>query len=86
MWQAKELGATASIDASLGDTHVRDEVARLTDGVGADITVDAAGFVSTVENAVSAYLCINPPHESGLMLRGNNACVGVVHATCWEDG
>lgn len=54
--QAEELGATASIDASLGDDHVRAEVARLTDDVGADITVDAAGFVSTVENAVRAHL------------------------------
>lgn len=69
MWQAEQLGATASIDASLGNSHVRDEVARLTDGVGADITVDAAGFVSTVENAVSAYLCV-PAHGSGLMLDG----------------
>lgn len=50
--QAEELGATTSIDASLGDDHVRTEVARLTDDVGADLTVDAAGFVSTVENAV----------------------------------
>ena len=56
LWQAEELGAIASIDASLGDDHVRAEVGRLTDDVGADITVDAAGFVSTVENAVRAHV------------------------------
>lgn len=35
-----------------GRSQVRAKVAELTDDVGADLCVDAAGFVATVENAV----------------------------------
>ena len=52
--KAKDLGATHTIDASLGDAHVRAAVLELTGDVGADLAVDAAGFVSTCENAVWA--------------------------------
>jgi alcohol dehydrogenase len=58
--KAAELGAAATIDAARGDEHVRAEVLALTDGVGADVTIDAAGFVATCENAVwcaRRYVC-----------------------------
>ena len=50
--KARRLGARATVDAARGAEHVRDEIRRLTGGVGADLTVDAAGFASTCEAAV----------------------------------
>jgi alcohol dehydrogenase len=50
--KALALGATSTVDASLGNEHVRAVVAELTDGALADVSVDAGGFVSTCENAV----------------------------------
>ena len=49
---AKDLGATHTIDASIGDQGVRTEISKFSKGDGADICVDAAGFPSTCENAV----------------------------------
>eukprot|EP00667_Euglena_gracilis_P008410 EG_transcript_8525 len=49
---ARSLGATAVVDAGLGSEHVRQQVRDLTEGRLADVTVDAAGFRETCENAV----------------------------------
>mmetsp|Transcript_16406 Transcript_16406/g.33824 ORF Transcript_16406/g.33824 Transcript_16406/m.33824 type:complete len:382 (-) Transcript_16406:90-1235(-) len=49
------LGANQVVNAkSLGmkDENVRAMVLKLTNGLGADVTIDAAGFASTCENAV----------------------------------
>eukprot|EP00933_Yihiella_yeosuensis_P071004 TRINITY_DN7917_c1_g1_i1.p1 TRINITY_DN7917_c1_g1~~TRINITY_DN7917_c1_g1_i1.p1 ORF type:complete len:326 (-),score=39.80 TRINITY_DN7917_c1_g1_i1:34-1011(-) len=50
--KAMELGAWYTIDASRGNDHVRSTVAEITGGVMADLTVDAAGFAATCENAI----------------------------------
>ena len=50
--KALTLGATHVVDASLGSDHVRARVLELTSGVGADLSVDAAGFKATCEDAV----------------------------------
>lgn len=51
--KALEVGATHIVDASRGDDHVRSEIIEnITHGVGVDLSVDAAGFKSTCENAV----------------------------------
>lgn len=50
--KASELGAHATVDAGLGNEAVRARIFELTDGIGADVTVDAAGFANTCENAV----------------------------------
>jgi len=46
------LGASAAINASPGMEFVRQQILDHTEGVGADVTVDAAGFQSTCESAV----------------------------------
>jgi alcohol dehydrogenase len=50
--KALELGASAVVDASRGSEHVRAELRALTDGVGADLALDCAGFRATCEDAV----------------------------------
>lgn len=52
--KAKQLGATDTICVSSqeSDEVVRNKVLELTNGTGADLTLDAAGFRSTCENAV----------------------------------
>lgn len=50
---AAELGATHVIDAS-GDTDVVGAIRELTDGLGADVTIDAAGFPETWRQAFYA--------------------------------
>lgn len=50
--KALSLGATVAVDATCGSGHVRAQVLESTDGVGADLAVDAAGFVATCEDAV----------------------------------
>eukprot|EP00439_Symbiodinium_sp_Y106_P069218 s172_g11.t2 len=50
--KALELGAWHAFDAKEGDEHVRAKVAEVTAGFGADVTVDAAGFAKSCENAV----------------------------------
>eukprot|EP00927_Polykrikos_kofoidii_P078646 TRINITY_DN75453_c0_g1_i1.p1 TRINITY_DN75453_c0_g1~~TRINITY_DN75453_c0_g1_i1.p1 ORF type:complete len:376 (-),score=31.49 TRINITY_DN75453_c0_g1_i1:202-1329(-) len=50
--KAKDLGAWCTIDANEGDQHIRDKVFEITDNVGADLTIDAAGYASTCQNAV----------------------------------
>ena len=49
--KASDLGATCTIKA-VSDEHVRTRVKGETNGEGAEVTVDAAGFPSTCENAV----------------------------------
>jgi len=49
--QARELGATCAIKAET-DEDARKQVLTVTHGEGADLTIDAAGFPSTCENAV----------------------------------
>eukprot|EP00668_Euglena_longa_P001532 GGOE01001814.1.p1 GENE.GGOE01001814.1~~GGOE01001814.1.p1 ORF type:complete len:209 (+),score=19.16 GGOE01001814.1:339-965(+) len=49
---ARSIGATSTINAALGNTYIRQQVHTLTDGQLADMTVDAAGFKETCENAV----------------------------------
>lgn len=49
--KAKQLGATHVINAK-NDDFVRKQVWKLTQGRGADLTLDAAGFKATCENAV----------------------------------
>jgi len=51
---ALELGATDVIDASQYkyDSSIREKIFHITDGKGADVSIDAAGFPSTCENAV----------------------------------
>ena len=41
-----------AINAREGDNYVREEISRITDGVGVDLSIDAAGFKSTCENAI----------------------------------
>ncbi|CAE7418957.1 adhT [Symbiodinium natans] len=50
--KALELGAWHAFDAKEGDEYVRAKVAEVTAGFGADVTVDAAGFAKSCENAV----------------------------------
>jgi len=51
--KARELGATCTINAKDDDDEtVRNRVLEATNGQGADLTLDAAGFPSTCENAV----------------------------------
>ena len=53
--KALELGADHIVDVSaLGmmDEAVRKRVTELTNGLGAELTIDAAGFASTCENAI----------------------------------
>ncbi|CAE7255298.1 unnamed protein product [Symbiodinium sp. CCMP2456] len=50
--KAVELGAWHAFDAKEGDEYVRAKVAEVTAGFGADVTVDAAGFAKSCENAV----------------------------------
>ena len=51
--KAEQLGASATVDASIGSDHTRRSVQALTpDGVGADVALDAAGFAATCEEAV----------------------------------
>ena len=50
--QAEGFGAFATVDARQPDEAVRARVLELSDGVGADLAVDAAGFAPTSENAV----------------------------------
>jgi len=49
--KAEELGATHVLNAEDKDC-VRTKFLALTNGIGADITVDAAGFIPTCENAI----------------------------------
>lgn len=49
--KAREVGATCTIKA-VDDKDVRKQVMSATNGEGADLTLDAAGFPSTCENAV----------------------------------
>lgn len=48
--KAREVGATDTINGRTED--VRRRVAELTNGLGADLTIDAAGFKATCEDAV----------------------------------
>jgi len=57
--KAKEVGATDIVNARSrgsstreGENAVRDEISKITDGIGADLTIDAAGFRATCEDAV----------------------------------
>lgn len=50
--KALELGATDIIDASKGDNYIRSQISNITQKKGADVSIDAAGFYSTCENAV----------------------------------
>ena len=58
--KAQELGATHVIQATRDDDtnssneRVRTQVLEMTNGHGADLSIDAAGFASTCENAVYA--------------------------------
>jgi alcohol dehydrogenase len=49
--KGRELGATHTVLA-ISDEQVRRDVRELTGGHGADVTIDAAGFSPTCENAV----------------------------------
>lgn len=49
--KARQLGANCTINAKCGK-DVRERVLQVTNGEGADLTVDAAGCPSTCENAV----------------------------------
>lgn len=56
--KAKEVGATLTInvrDYDMNNEKVRQRVYELTGGNGAELTIDAAGFIDTCENAV--YTC-----------------------------
>jgi len=48
--KAKEVGATDVVNAKTKDA--REKVAELTKGMGADVTIDAAGFKATCEDAI----------------------------------
>ena len=51
--KASQLGATHLIDASTCDREsIIRKVNQITEGVGADLSIDAAGFAQTCENAV----------------------------------
>eukprot|EP00435_Cladocopium_sp_Y103_P044435 s504_g12.t1 len=50
--KAIELGAWHAFDAKEGNDHVRAKIAEVTGGMGADLTLDAAGFAESCENAV----------------------------------
>ena len=49
--KAKEVGATDVVNAKTKDA--REKVAELTKGMGADVTIDAAGFKATCEDAIN---------------------------------
>jgi len=52
---ATELGADVAVnveDCNNDNSIVRKKICELTDGLGADITIDAAGFADTCENAI----------------------------------
>ncbi len=48
--KAKEVGATAIVNAKTMDAQKK--VSELTNGIGADLTIDAAGFKATCEDAI----------------------------------
>lgn len=53
--KAKELGADHTInvkDALYNNDQIREKVFQLTNGLGAEISIDAAGFKATCENAL----------------------------------
>lgn len=58
--KAREVGATdivhvrSTTTTSSGqkENYVRNQISKITDGIGADITIDAAGFRATCEDAV----------------------------------
>ena len=52
MEKAVQLGAVGTIDANQSQKAIREAVSELTEGVMADVTVDAAGFQATCEAAV----------------------------------
>eukprot|EP00930_Biecheleria_cincta_P056054 TRINITY_DN42247_c0_g1_i1.p1 TRINITY_DN42247_c0_g1~~TRINITY_DN42247_c0_g1_i1.p1 ORF type:complete len:384 (+),score=51.92 TRINITY_DN42247_c0_g1_i1:35-1153(+) len=82
--KALELGAWHVIDAKLGDAYVRSKVSEVTGGVGADLTVDAAGFASTCENAVWCARRGGRMVQVGLPLGGVEPRVPMSRVAGWE--
>jgi len=76
--KAKELGAWKVVDASRGKAHVRGTVNELTGGVGADVTIDAAGFAATCESAVWCTRRAGRMVQVGLPIGGDETKMPVV--------
>lgn len=89
---ARELGATATVDAKAKDPVA--EVHRLTNGLGADYAIDAAGQVRTIEQAFDSVRkfggqCVFASHpESGqrLSLDPHDLISGKIIKGSWGGG
>ena len=71
--KAREVGATHTVNAK---THnVQKRVVELTNGMGADVTIDAAGFKATCEDAVHCARRGGRMVQVGLPIGGQNPSV-----------
>ncbi|CAJ1382538.1 unnamed protein product [Effrenium voratum] len=73
--KAIELGAWHAFNATEGDAHVRAKVAEVTGGMGCDLTLDAAGFAATCENAAHCVRRGGRMVQVGLPLHGREPCM-----------
>ena len=71
--KAKEVGATEIINAKTID--VQKKVSELTNGIGADLTIDAAGFKATCEDAIHSTRRGGRMVQVGLPIGGQNPIV-----------
>lgn len=71
--KAKEVGATDIVNAKAIDA--RKKVSELTDGIGADVTIDAAGFKATCEDAIHSTRRGGRMVQVGLPIGGQNPIV-----------
>lgn len=84
--KAKSIGAAAVLDAStcVDDNDVRAKVIALCGGEGADLSVDAAGFTSTCENAVWCARRGGRMVQVGLPLGGRPPAIPMARVAAWE--
>lgn len=73
--KAIELGAWHAFDAKEGNDYVRAKIAEVTGGVGADVTLDAAGVAATCENAVWCTRRGGRMVQVGLLLHGTQPSI-----------
>ena len=79
--KAKDVGATDVVNAK-ETTDVRKRVLELTGGMGADLTIDAAGFKQTCEDAVWTTRRGSRMVQVGLPIGGQDPAIpmGVVYS------
>ena len=72
--KSKEIGATHVVDAKETE-GVRREVMKLTDGIGVDLAIDAAGFKATCEDSVHCTRRGGRMVQVGLPIGGQNPAI-----------